>query len=176
MPNKSAGAGPRSFNAMLVTNLSDEARKAVNEAFDAISNWRNETLSNSEKNSGQVIEKMAAAARALGWPEQVDTIREQLQNITKMQIETLDRMMDAWEEQIKSPDPSSAMLAELKSLPSFGAEGSWPTADAWQKAGMNPLLLYTQLMGQWQKAWTDAMGFWAKAGTRNDTAGPHRSR
>jgi hypothetical protein len=41
-----------------------------------------------------------------------------------MQIETLDRMMDAWEEQIKSPDPmtaSSAMLAKLKSLPSFGA-------------------------------------------------------
>jgi hypothetical protein len=84
------GKGPRSFNAMLVTNLSDEARKAVNEAFDAISNWRSETLSNSEKNSGQVIEKMAAAARALGWPEQVvDTTREQLQNITKMQIETL---------------------------------------------------------------------------------------
>ena len=180
MPNKSAGAGPRSFNAMLVTNLSDEARKTVNEAFDAISNWRSETLSNSEKNSGQVIEKMAAAARALGWPEQVvDTTREQLQNITKMQIETLDRRMDAWEEQIKSPDPmtaSSAMLAKLKSLPSFGAAGSWPTADAWQKAGMNPLQLYTQLMGQWQKAWTDAMGFWAKAGTTDDTAGPHRRR
>lgn len=180
MPNKSAGAGPRSFNAMLVTNFSDEARKAVNEAFDAISNWRSETLSNSEKNSGQVIEKMAAAARALGWPEQVvDTTREQLQNITKMQIETLDRMMDAWEEQIKSPDPitaSSAMLAKLKSLPSFGAAGSWPTADAWQKAGMNPLQLYTQLMGQWQKAWTHAVGFWAKAGTTDDTAGPHRRR
>jgi hypothetical protein len=71
MPNKSARAGPRSFNVMLITNLSDEARKAVNEAFDAISNWRSETLSNSEKNSEQVIEKMAAAARALGWPEQV---------------------------------------------------------------------------------------------------------
>jgi hypothetical protein len=165
MPNKSRGAGPRSFNAMLVTNLSDEARKAVNEAFDAISNWRSETLSNSEKNSGQVIEKMVAAARALGWPEQVvDTTREQLQNITKMQIETLDRMMDAWEEQIKSPDRS------------FGAAGSWPTADAWQKAGMNPLQLYTHMMGQWQKAWTDAMGFWTKAGTTDDTAGPHRRR
>jgi len=178
MPNKSAGAGPRSFNAMLVTNLSDEARKAVNEAFDAISNWRSETLSNSEKNSGQVIEKMAAAARALGWPEQVvDTTREQLQNITKMQIETLDRMMDAWEEQIKSPDPmtaSSVMLAKLKSLPSFGAAGSWPTADAWQKAGMNPLQLYTQMMSQWQKAWTDAMSFWAKGGRTGDTADPRR--
>jgi hypothetical protein len=156
MPNKSAGAGPRSFNAMLVTNLSDEARKAVNEAFDAISNWRSETLSNSEKNSGQVIEKMAAAARALGWPEQVvDTTREQLQNITKMQIETLDdRMMDAWEEQIKSPNPS-AMLSKLKSLPSFGSAGM---------AASNPLQFYMQFAEQSQKAWADAAGFWSKAG------------
>ena len=82
-----------------------------------------------KKNSEQVIEKMAAAAHALGWPEQVvDMTREQLQNITKMQIETLDRMMDVWEEQSKSPNPmtaSPAMLAKLKSLPSFGA-GNWP--------------------------------------------------
>jgi hypothetical protein len=28
-----------------------------------------------------------------------------------MQIETLDRMMDAWEEQIKSPDPMTASSA-----------------------------------------------------------------
>ena len=48
-PNKSAGTGPGSFNAMLVPHLSDEARKAVNEAFDAISTWRSETLRNSEK-------------------------------------------------------------------------------------------------------------------------------
>src|SRR6516162_3577260 len=101
--------------AEMVPHLSEEARKAVNEAFDAISTWRSETLSNSEKNSEQVIKKMAAVARALGWPEQiVDTTREQLQNVTKMQIETLDSMLDVWEEQIKSPNPmtgSSEMLA-----------------------------------------------------------------
>ena len=34
---------------MLAQNLSEEARKAVNAAFDAISTWRTETLSNSEK-------------------------------------------------------------------------------------------------------------------------------
>ena len=180
MPIKFAEGARRNFNTMLTPNLSDEARKAVNEAFDAISTWRTETFSNSEKNSEQVIEKMAAAARALGWPEQiVDATREQLQNLTKMQIETLDRMMDAWEEQIKSPNPmtaSSAMLERLKSFPNFGESGSWPNADAWQKAGMNPLQLYTQLIGQWQKAWTDAMGFWAKAGRTDDTESPSRRR
>ena len=152
--------------AEMAPHLPEEARKAVNEAFDTISTWRSETLSNSEKNSEQVIKKMAAAARALGWPEQiVEVTREQLQNITKMQIETLDRMMDAWEEQIKSPDPgaaSSAMLAKLRS--SFPTFGSWPNAEALQEAAMNPLQLYTQVMEQWQKAWSDAMSFWAKAG------------
>jgi len=154
--------------AEMVPHLSEEARKAVNEAFDAISTWRSETLSNSEKNSEQVIKKMAAAARALGWPEQiVEVTRDQLQNITKMQIETLDRMMNVWEEQIKSPDPmtaSSAMLAKLRSFPNFGPAGAWPNAEALQKGGMNPLQLYTQVMEQWQKAWSDAMSFWAKAG------------
>jgi hypothetical protein len=78
-----------------------------------------------------------------------------------------------WEEQIKSPDPttaSSAMLAKLN----FGAAGSWPNADALQKTAMNPLQLYTQFIEQWQKAWTDVMGFWAKAGKADNTAGPRR--
>jgi hypothetical protein len=38
-----------------------------------------------------------------------------MQSITKMQIQTMDQMMDAWEEQIKSPNPMtvspSAMLS-----------------------------------------------------------------
>ena len=40
MPNKSAGVNPRNFNSMSVPGLSDEARKAVNTAFDAMSTWR----------------------------------------------------------------------------------------------------------------------------------------
>ena len=68
---------------------------------------------------------MAAAARALGWPEQiVDATRAQLQSITKMQIQMMDQLMDAWEEQIKSPNPltaPSAMLSKLKSLPGVPA-------------------------------------------------------
>src|SRR6516162_1915305 len=63
-------AKPRSFNSMSVPGLSDEARQAVNAAFDAMSAWRIETAKSNEKNSEQIIEKMAAAARALGWPEQ----------------------------------------------------------------------------------------------------------
>jgi len=63
MQNKYAEVTPRNFNPTWAPALSDEARKAVNAAFDAMSTWRIETASNSEKNSEQVIEKLAAAAR-----------------------------------------------------------------------------------------------------------------
>src|SRR5260221_4399350 len=147
---------------MWASGLLDEARKAVNAAFDAMSTWRIETASNSEKNSEEVIEKVAAAARALGWPEQiVDAARAQLQSITKMQIQMIDQMMDIWEEQIKSPNPmtaSSAMLSKLKSLPGASPAGAWPNADAFAGAAMNPMQFWVQVAEQWQKAWADAMG------------------
>ena len=152
------------FNPSSIPGLSTEARKALNAAFDAMSNWRTETVNTSEKGIEQVIEKMAAAARALGWPEQIaDATRAQMQSITKMQIQTMDRLMHAWEEQLKSPDPS-AILSKLKSLPSFGTAGIWPSADAFQKAAMNPFQAYTEFAAQCQRAWTDAAGFWTKGG------------
>jgi hypothetical protein len=146
---------PRNSNLMSLPGLSDEARKAVNAAFDAMSTWRIEIVDNSEKNSEQVIEKMAAAAQALGWPEQiVDASRAQMQSITKMQIQTMDQMMDAWEEQIKSPNPMtaspSAMLLKLKPLPSISPAGSWPNADTFQMAAMNPMQFWMQVADQWQ--------------------------
>ena len=159
MQSRSAEVTSPNFNPMLPPGLSDEARKAVNAAFDAMSTWRIETAKNSEKNSEQVIEKLAAAARALGWPEQiVDTIRTQMQSITKMQIQTMDQMMDAWEEQIKSPNPMtgspSAMLSKLKSLPGISPTGSWVNASA---LATNPMQFWMQWAEQWQKAWADAM-------------------
>jgi hypothetical protein len=68
MQNKFAGVNPRNFNSMSVPGLSDEARQAVNAAFDAMSTWRMEMANSNEKNSEQVIDKMAAAARALDGP------------------------------------------------------------------------------------------------------------
>jgi hypothetical protein len=163
MQSKSTEVTSRNFNPMLALGLSDEARKAVNAAFDAMSTWRIETANNSEKNSKQVIEKMAAAARALGWPEQiVDATRTQLQNVTKMQIQMMDHVMDAWEEQIKSPNPMTAPSAMLS--PSVSSAGTWPNADPPSLAAMNPMQFWIQLAEQWQKAWADGMAFWAKAG------------
>jgi hypothetical protein len=81
----------------------DHARRALN-------------LSDS---SSALVDKIATAARALRWSEQtVEAKRGQRQSITKMQIQTMDQMMGALEEQIKLPNPKtvsrSALLSKLK--------------------------------------------------------------
>src|SRR3974390_45422 len=98
MSLKFTDVNPRNFNPMFAPGLSDEARKAVNLAFEALATWRAETVNANERKSERVIEKMAAAARALGWPEQiVDAARTQMETAVKMQVQTMDRMMDTWE-------------------------------------------------------------------------------
>src|SRR5262245_54337754 len=168
MQSKFVEVTSRSFNPMSIPGLSNKAREAVNAAFDAMSTWRNEVADSSEKNSKHVIEKMAAASAALGWPEQVvDAARMQMQGIAEMQVKTMDYMMDAWEEQLKLPNPMSAspsaMLSKLKTLPSFGPAANWLGADAFPMAA-NPLQVWAQFAEQWQKSWTEAMTFWTKAG------------
>ena len=93
-----------------------------------------------------------------------------------MQIQMMHQMMDAWEEQIKSPmtGSPSAMLSKLKSLPNMSAAGSWPNAGAFQMAATNPLQFWMQFAEQWQKTWADAMAFWVKAGKPYDDVGLRR--
>ena len=80
MLSKFAEATPRNFSPKLTPELSDEARKAVNAAFEAMSTWRTETVDSFEI----VIDKMAAAARALGWPQPiVDATHAQMQGVIK---------------------------------------------------------------------------------------------
>jgi hypothetical protein len=168
MQSRLAELTPRAFNPMSVPGLSYEGREAVNGALKAMSNWRNEMAEASEKGSRQVMEKMAAAAAALGWPEQiVNAARAQMQSINEMQIKTIDQIMDAWEDQLKLPNPTSvspsSMLSKLKSVPGFGPTGSWPGGDAFRAAAMNPFQMWTQVAEQWQKSWVDTMTLWTNS-------------
>jgi hypothetical protein len=166
MTSTFAEASARKFDPASAAGLSDEARSAVNAAFDAMATWRRETVNHSEKGLEQVLERMAAAARALGWPDQiVEATCGQMQAVSKMQIQTIDSVMDAWEEQIKSARPSSVMLSKLRSLSDVGPADVWPGIAPSQIAAMNPFLVYMQIMEQWQKAWADATASWPKAVT-----------
>jgi len=151
-----------SSNPTPIPPLSNEARKAVNAAFDAMTAWRTEIQDGGE----EAIEKMAEAARALGWPKQiVDATTTELQSVTKMQVQAMDRIVDAWQEQIKSPNPSAA-LSKLKSLGGFGFAGGWPFTNASQMAATNAFEIYFQAAQQWQKAWADGVAFWTEASER----------
>lgn len=150
-------ARPRDFNPTSVTGLTNDARDEVNAALEALSTWRNELADINEKNGKRVIEQMAAAAATLGWPEQVvDAARTQLQSLAEIQIKTMDQLMDAWEEQIKLPNPMtaspSAMLSKLKSMP-----GLAPAQYA-----ANPIQLWLQLAEQWQRTWAETMSVWSR--------------
>jgi hypothetical protein len=68
MPSTSAEMLTRNFDWITTHELPDEARKAVKAAFEAMSAWCTE-IKNSEKSGERVTEKMAVAARALGWPD-----------------------------------------------------------------------------------------------------------
>jgi ribonuclease D len=159
MHDKSA---ERSFNPMSVPGLSNKARDAVNAVFKSMSAWRSEIAAANESNGEQVLEKMAAAAAALGWPEQiVDAARMQIQRIGEMQAKTMDHMLDAWEEHLKSPNPMtaspSAMLSKLKAMPGFPSDGDWTNPQALQNAAAAPLVFWVECAKQWQKFWADSM-------------------
>jgi hypothetical protein len=176
MPNRFAEVSPRKLDPMSVRGLSKEAREAVREAFEAMSTWCIETAKVSEKNSEEVIEKMAAAAEALGWPEQVvETTRAQLQSVAKAQVQTMDQVMDAWEQQIKlvnSDSSSAAMLSKPESLPGSGAMGTWPTLEPFQMTAMNPFQVWLQFAEQWQKMFA-MMAHQARPGDPRRKGEPH---
>jgi hypothetical protein len=147
---------------MSVPGLSPKAREAVNAVFKSMSAWRSEVAAANESNSEQVLEKMAAAAAALGWPEQiVDAVRAQIQGIGEMQTKTIDQIMDAWEEHLKLPNPMtaspSAMLSRFKAMPSFDPRGDLATPQAFQEAATAPLMFWIECAKQWQKFWADNM-------------------
>jgi hypothetical protein len=164
MPANFLEAVTRNFDSMSIPGLGKEAQEAANAALKAVSAWRNELVEANEKNGKRVLDKMAAAVSALGWPEQVvDAARTQMQSIAEMQIKTMDQVMDAWQEQLKSPNPMaspSAMLSKLKSLPGFAGSGHWPSTEEMQKAAANPLQFWLQFATQWQKSWEQAMKQW----------------
>jgi ribonuclease D len=147
----------RNFNPLSAPALTKETQERANAALKALSAWRNEIADTNQRNGKKVIEQMAAAAAALGWPEQVvNAARTQLESIADMQIKTMDQLTDAWEEQLKLPNPMtaspSAMLSKMKSVPGLGSIQS----------ATNPVEFWMQFAEQWQRTWGDAMGSWSR--------------
>jgi len=145
----------RSPESRVMPSLPREAREAIKSVFDALSEWRDEISTSTERYSESVLDKMAVAARALGWPKElVDASHKHLMQASKAQMHLIDQLMDAWEKQLSAPT-SNQFLAQLNKFPgaSFGAMPMSSPFDLWMQAAET-----------WQRNWASALSMWAKSG------------
>lgn len=153
------------------TKLGEETRKAVVQAFDAMSNWRAEIAELSEKNSNAVFDKMSEAAKSLGWPTDfVELCRKQMQNAAKLQLQAVDQVMDLWEKQVKAigtPSPSQGMPGfpglSGTAFPQFSGTGLFPSMAEIGEGAAGPIQFWMQAAEMWQKGWQEAISTWVEA-------------
>jgi hypothetical protein len=148
--------------------LSEDARKAVTQAFDAMSDWRNQVSQMSEKNSNAVFDKMSEAAKSLGWPTDfVELSRKQIQGATKLQEQVIDQVMDVWQKQLTSLGNGASMpnFPNFSGGPSMGDMRfpGFPDLGSFGSSPMAPLQMWMQAAEMWQKSWQQAMNSWMEA-------------
>ena len=148
-----------SRNSRMTQSLPSEAREAIEAVFDALSAWRDEVGASTERYSETVLDKMAAAARARGWPtELVEASHKHLAQASKMQMHVIDQLMDAWQKQLTSPT-SGQFMAQLRTLPGAGF-GLTPDAMT------NPLGFWMQAAEIWQRNWESAFSMWTSGSSQ----------
>ena len=141
-------------------NLDAGAHEAVNAFFDALTGWRDEVAACTERYSEPVLDKMVAAATAMGWPEEfVEASRMHLVQASKMQMQLINQLMDAWEAQLKSPTPGQF----FGHISPFSGMGFWQSSE---KSGLanGPLQFWMKTAEAWQHNWVSAFSMWANQG------------
>lgn len=143
-----------------LTSLSRDARQAMAGAFGALAEWRQGVEAANQRYLKKTLDRMAKAQRAMGWPEQVAVAaRESLIEASKVQMRTIDRIADAWEQQLKSSrDPAGVPKAPwlpAAPLPSVAD----PVSDMMRMGEMAlvPFKLWMQAAEAWQRNWASAM-------------------
>ncbi|MDX2259929.1 MAG: hypothetical protein NW205_13570 [Hyphomicrobiaceae bacterium] len=152
--------------------LTKEAREAITAAFEALAKWRDDMANANERYSKNFFDQMAQATRAMGWPDSaIEATREQLMSASRMQLQMMDQLMDAWEAQLKSPTAAlqspAEFMEQLKKMqpPGMGAVGGFPGMPgmgAGNMAGMAmaPFQIWMQAAEAWQKNMASAMSMW----------------
>jgi hypothetical protein len=145
-------------NTRATQMLPRDACEAIEAVFDALSKWRDELGASTERHSETVLDKMADAARALGWPKElVDASHKHLLQASNVQMQTIDQLMDAWKKQLTAPE-ANQFMAQLRAFP--GASfGGMPVS--------SPLDLWMQVAETWQRNWQSALSMWTSGSSRH---------
>jgi hypothetical protein len=132
--------------------LDARTREAFKRTFDAMSEWRDEITASTDRYAERVFDTFAVAARGVGWPESlIATTKVQLLQASKMQTQMIDRVMETWQDQLKSSVSPSQFSGKLTQ----GASGA-----GLGNAMANPVQFWMQATQMWQKNWSDAMALW----------------
>lgn len=131
--------------------IDPKAREAFETAFNAMNDWRNDITRMTERHGERVFDKLAAAAKAVGWPDSlIESTKSQMLQASKMQADMIDHMMRVWREQLQSPtNPEKIMNSIRQAMP-----GQQPDLS---NLAMAPTQFWMQATAMWQKNWTDAM-------------------
>ena len=137
----------------------------MNAVFNALSAWREEVAASTARYSQTVLDKMATAATAMGWPKEVvEASRRHCEQASKMQTNMIDQFMDAWQEQLKSPMPGPFNV-QLPPFPGMGFGASQKIA---------PIQLWMEAVEAWQCNWTSALSMWTGQAARMGARGRAR--
>lgn len=151
--------------------MPDDARKAAKAAFKALSQWRDDMANANERYSKTVLDQMAQAGRAMGWPSSViEATREQIQSSSQMQLQMMDNVMEAWSEQIDSPTAAiptpNDFMEQLQKMqasmmnPGASAFSGMPGFNGLGGMSMAPFQMWMQAAEMWQRNMVSAMSMW----------------
>lgn len=150
--------------------LTEEARKAAANAFEALSQWRDDMAKANEDYSTKVFDQMAEASRAMGWPENmIESARDQMQEASRMQLQMMDQLMDTWSKQVKSPDMTMTNPADfMEQIKKFQQMGMGGMPGMGQMPGMTgmamaPFQMWMQGAEMWQRNMASAMSMWTES-------------
>jgi hypothetical protein len=143
-------------------SLSSGARQALTGAFNALAHWRDEIFSANERCLTKAVDEMAAAQRALGWPDHaIVAAREHLLKASKIQAHMIDQVMDAWEQQLKSSEGPAGIprTFELRMRALSGSAIADPVSEMMRltEATLIPFRLWLQTAEMWQRNWSAAV-------------------
>ncbi|MEO1205262.1 MAG: hypothetical protein AAFV45_02930 [Pseudomonadota bacterium] len=162
--------------------LTAEARQSVSDAFEALAQWREDMAAANERYSGRVFDQMAKATKTMGWPENlVEQTRDHLKTSTQMQLEMMDKVMEAWQSQIKNADSAMAsprdfqeqmkaftppgggmpgMPPGMSGFPGMPGMPGMPDMSNLGNMPMAPFQFWMQATEMWQKNMATAMSMW----------------
>jgi hypothetical protein len=142
--------------------LTKDARQEVASAFDALAQWRDEISAANQRCLARATDRMAAAQRAIGWPEHViAAAKEPLLKTAEVQTHMIDQIMDAWERQLKSVHDLSDIPEAVKPrapeppAPAFSDPVSGMVRLS--EMALVPFKLWVEAAEQWQRNWADLM-------------------